>query len=31
MRVYNSEKQEKVIDYFIYNFMDLARIKHNLF
>ena len=32
MKLYNSEKQEKVIDYFIYNFMDLARIKHeNLF
>ena len=28
MKLYNTEKQENVIDYFIYNFMDLARIKH---
>lgn len=28
MKLYNSEKQKNVIDYFINNFIDLARIKH---
>lgn len=28
MKLYNSEKQEEVIDYFINNFIALARIKH---
>ena len=28
MKLYNSEKQKELIDYFINNFIDLSRIKH---